>query len=456
MKSSYIVVVLLLSAITSNFCFADEAKEKLLAKKLQMLEKRLDYLEKQSTPTGVSRTQLAGEIEKRLANLEQKYDDWHGPDTLKAYWKNGLKFETADKEFQLGIGVLVRNDWAWFADKDMKGVVGDLQDGTEFRFARLSISGKMYDNISFKAQYDLAGGDADFADVYIQLNDLPVVGHLRVGQFLEPITMECNTNPYLTTFMECGLPITAFFPGRSTGAMIFNTAHNKRMTWAVGVFKNHTDSYGNDVGDGDYAYTGRVTYLPWYESQENLLHLGISYSHRTPDDKQQRFRSHPESHIAPFFVDTGVFEAKSVDIIGLEAAWVHGPLSVQAEYMQTLVDAVNRRDASMQGFYIFGSYFLTGEHRPYNRECGLFGRVIPKKNYSNKPGGGKGAWELAARYSYLDLDDGSINGGRLQDFTFGVNWYLNPNTMVSWNYVFADLADGGDADIFQMRCQINF
>ncbi len=135
---------------------------------------------------------------------------------------------------------------------------------------------------------------------------------------------------------------------------------------------------------------------------------------------------------------------------------MYGPFSLQGEYVQAIVDSINRNNVCFQGFYIMSSYFLTGEHRPYNKKTGAFGRVKPKKNYSSKPDGGKGAWELAARYSYLDLDDKSVNGGRLQDFTFGVNWYLNPNTRVMWNYVFADLADGGDADIFQMRIQIDF
>lgn len=47
-------------------------------------------------------------------------------------------------------------------------------------------------------------------------------------------------------------------------------------------------------------------------------------------------------------------------------------------------------------------------------------------------------------------------GGKLQDFTLGVNWYLNPNVHVMWNYIFADLADGGDGDIFQTRIQVDF
>ncbi len=426
-----------------------------LERKIQMLEKRLNYLEQKESSAGISRGQLADEIEKRLAKLEEIANGWNNPKTFRAYWKSGLHLETLDKTVKLKIGGRIMNDWAWFADSDMKGIVGDLQDGTEFRRARLYVAGQIYDDIAFKAQYDFADGDTHLKDMWIGMKNVPIVGNVKVGHFVEPFGLEEITSSKYITFMERGLS-DMFSPGRGTGFMIYNHALNKRMTWAVGVFKNHTDAHGRDTGDGDYAYTGRVTFLPWYQAEDKLLHIGVAYSHRTPDDKEIRFRERPESHLAPRFVDTGRFEAKSLDLIGLEAAWVYGPFSLQGEYVQAMVDSVNRGDCCFQGFYIYGSYFLTGEHRPYNRKTGVFGRVKPIHNYSNKPGGGKGAWEIAARYSYLDLDDKSVNGGRLQDITLGVNWYLNPNTRVMWNYVFADLADGGDADIFQMRVQIDF
>ena len=63
---------------------------------------------------------------------------------------------------------------------------------------------------------------------------------------------------------------------------------------------------------------------------------------------------------------------------------------------------------------------------------------------------------MAARYSYIDLDRARINGDRLDDFTLGLNWYLNPNMRVMFNYVFADSEDRGDANIFQMRFQVDF
>jgi phosphate-selective porin OprO/OprP len=105
------------------------------------------------------------------------------------------------------------------------------------------------------------------------------------------------------------------------------------------------------------------------------------------------------------------------------------------------------------------SYFLTGERRPY--KSGVFGRVRPKKNFS-PANDSWGAWELAARYSWLDLgaDEASMNGGELDDIAFGLNWYLNPNARIMWDYVHSEADDApagiDDADVLEMRFQLAF
>ena len=83
--------------------------------------------------------------------------------------------------------------------------------------------------------------------------------------------------------------------------------------------------------------------------------------------------------------------------------------------------------------------------------------VKPKKIF--KWGESLGAIELAARYSALDLADEAISGGRLQDTTMGVNWYLNPNMRIMLNYVHSEAdvkGEDGSADLVGLRFNIFF
>jgi len=91
------------------------------------------------------------------------------------------------------------------------------------------------------------------------------------------------------------------------------------------------------------------------------------------------------------------------------------------------------------GGYVEALYFLTGEHREYNRKTGAFERVTPLQNAfitrtDCGPCAGWGGWQAGFRYNYLDLNDQGINGGILNDYTWGLNWFLNPNMKVQWNY----------------------
>ncbi|MDY6842480.1 MAG: porin [Thermodesulfobacteriota bacterium] len=403
-------------------------------------------------------------IEKRVLTKEEAQElreDTHkgsgkkkGLD-LRVYWDKGIRFQSADKAFALKLGGRIMNDWAFMnEDQGIRTTVGVLQDATtEFRRARLYVSGNLYNKVIFKAQYDFAGGDADFKDMYMGLKKLPCVGTLKVGHFKEPFGLEELTSSKYITFMERGLP-GVFTPSRNTGIGVFKAELDDRLTWAFGTFLD-TDSYGDDDGaKSNIAVTARITGLPWYEGKDKLLHLGLGYSYRDAKDNTHRLRERPEAHLVSRFVDTGSINANLENRFGLEAAFVCGPFSLQGEYMGTVVDARNMSDPYFSGYYVYASYFLTGEHRVYKKSGGVFDRVKPRKDFVRASG--MGAWEIAFRYSGLDLTDEAIQGGELEDISFGINWYLNPNLRAMFNYVRADLDGVGNANIFQMRFQIDF
>lgn len=425
-----------------------DLKEQLAGQKekLQETQERLEQLETRQIQKEKSLEDQIEELKKQKPGAD--------PADFRVYWKEGLNLATVDGDFKLKIGGRLQTDWLWSSeDNAIKLDVGEQEDGVEVRRARLYFSGLIYDNVEYKLQFDFAGGDADLKDAYLGLTDFPL-GKLRMGHFKEPFSLDELTSSKNITFLERALP-NVFAPGRNTGFMLHNTCPEERMTTAIGVFRS-TDDYGEDVDDGGYNITGRVTALPIYENKgANLVHLGAAYSYRNPDDSIQ-YRQRPEAHLTDRFVDTGSFAGDQVDLVGLEAAWVNGSLSLQGEYMMADADRLGGgSDVDFNGYYVQACYFLTGEHRSYKTSEGAFSRVKPKENYSAACGG-PGAWEVKARYSGLDLSDQDITGGELDDISVGLNWYLNPNTKIMWDYVHADKDDIGEADMLMMRLQFDF
>ena len=436
---------------------ADVRIEKLEVQ-LQAMQAELAKLKAEKAAPAVDKKQVESMVDKILTERPRPE---MGPSDFRVFWKEGLRFETRDKDFKLKLGGRIMNDWAWMRqDSDVKNytkpqmgeAIGDLEDGTEFRRVRLYIAGLIYGNVDYKLQFDFAGGKAKLKDAYIGIKDLPF-GYLKMGHFKEPFGLDELTSSKYITFIERALPM-AFAPSRNTGFMLSSTAFDKRMTWAAGIFRD-ADSYGKKTSEGGYNVTGRVTALPWYEDKgAKLLHIGAAYSRRSPKNTVH-YRQRPEAHLAPYFVDTNSLSADRVGMLGLESALVYGPFSVQGEYIMTDVDGKGGSSSpSFDGFYVQSSYFLTGEHRKYSTSKGSFSRVKPKENY--KYGAGLGAWEVAARYSQIDLSDSGINGGKLKDITAGLNWYLNPNMRIMWNYVRSKLDGVGNSNLALMRLQIDF
>ncbi|MEJ2649658.1 MAG: porin [Sedimentisphaerales bacterium] len=392
------------------------------------------------------------DLEKRTAKLEENQGQEKAATDLRAFWKEGLNLTTEDGSFKLKMGGRFMQDWFWSSESDgIKSMFGEQEDGTETRRARLYTSGSIYDNVKFKLQFDFEGGSANLKDAYLALTDLPF-GTIYVGHFKEPFSLEELTSSKYTTFLERALPNT-FAPSRNSGIMLHRVASNERMTGAIGLFRD-VDNYGEGVGNGGYNVTARVTALPWYRNEgASLLHVGAAFSYRNPNDSYS-FASKPEAHLASNFVNTGSIAGDRADLLGLEAAWVDGPLSLQGEYVRADTERFTGSDLGFDSYYIQASYFLTGEHRKYDTEEAAFGRVKPKRNF--KYGVAPGAWEAAARISEIDLNDNNITGGKLNDITAGLNWYLNPNTRIMWNYINADRQDAGRANILMMRFQFDF
>ncbi len=364
-----------------------------------------------------------------------------------AKWSNGHKVESDDGAFKLKFGGRIQADYT-FVDADSALESRTEGDGFEFRRTRLFFSGTIYERISFKAQYDFAGGDADFKDVWIGLNQ--DWGVLRFGHFKEPFGLEEQTSSKYLAFLERSLN-NAFSPGRSSGV----GAHggNDTINWGFGAFYDAND-FGISSSEDNVNVTGRVAFRPLYEDKgKRMVHLGLAV---TQKDRASsiRFRARPEAHFTGRFVDTGTFAADDAVVYNLELAGVFNSFWFASEYTQTEVSTPGGADPSFDGGYIQFGYYFGGNYRRYKASAGSFDRQKPSENWGKD--GGKGAWEIAARYSTIDLTDSRIRGGELDDWTIGVNWYLNPATRLMINWVHADEETLGEADFALVRWQVDF
>lgn len=376
-----------------------------------------------------------------------------GPWTAK--WSNGYKIENSDLGIKMKFGGrMMWDNVFFFQDDSLEARYGAFTSGTEFRRLRFFNSGQIYGNVKYKVQLDFAGGKVSFKDAYIDLTGMPF-GTLRIGHFKEPIRLEALTSSKYITFLERALPID-LLPERNTGLMVYHDFAGDRISWQGGIFRR-SDAAGNDQTAGNgFALTTRISGLPlWQEENQRLLHLGVAASYRSPESATYEAEFRPETHLGNKYVSTGIIAGvKNTFMYNAEAAFVTGPFSIQAEYMNVSVSTTGASPTNytFSSYYTQISYFLTGESRVYKGSLEGFDRVKPAKNF----GKGPGAWEAALRLSSVDLNSADIAGGRMTNITAGINWYLNPASRIMANYVIARVKDTGNAGILQFRAQIDF
>jgi phosphate-selective porin OprO/OprP len=408
---------------------------------------------------------------------------------------NDKKKKEDAKKPSLVLSGQVQADQIYFGqDAVSRESVGDLQDGAQFRRLRIGARGTSFDVLEYSLGVDFAlANQPSYLDNYIEWKDLPWLQNVRVGHYFEPFSLERVTQNRNNTFMERSL-VDTFAPARNMGVMTYGNTENELATWAIGTFRTNSDNTGNDSFDSGQALTMRGTFLPWWDEASDgrfYMHLGAAYSYRDAYSDQVRFRNTPEirkqqptnvlgpvkvppsnyqngfpSPFAPIFVDTGNIKADNFQLFDPEFALILGPLSLQSEYAFATVDQIGGPPLFFNGYMAQVSYFLTGEHRPYDRTMGIHKRLEPFEDFfrvRTKSQGiqtGLGAWEIAARFSNIVLNDKNIKGNNLTDFTIGLNWYLNPYTRWKFNYIRASLEDrrAGNSltDMYGMRFDFDF
>lgn len=378
------------------------------------------------------------------------------------------------------------------------GGIGSLQDGVYFRRVRPFAEGVFWETGEYRLILAMENSQffgTGFDEFWVGAKDLPLIGSFRIGHVKNPIGLEADmtASSRAMTFMERSAYSEAIELNQNFGTGIWfgDAFWEQRATASCGFLRPDLGaSSGVFFGDGQYMIQGRITGLPIYEDEgRHLLHLGISGGWRDGTNNlanapfadntiqlraREELRDDNPAGGGPSVVinansnrliDTGIIASNEIFLTGLELLYIRGPMSFQSEYGWNWVDHAIGIAPSPTGFhpplappqnYMFHggymqlAYTLTGENRAYDKRMGTLAREYFGKRgpygtmWITRDEEGNiisswGAWEIAARYSYVDLNSGfgqnRIQGGEMQGVTVAVNWYLNTNMTVNFNWV---------------------
>lgn len=373
---------------------------------------------------------------------------------------DGAEIATMDGAFGLRLNGRLMFDAAYFQDDRL-----DFHSGTEVRRARLDLSGTVAYDWDYELEVGFANNEVDIADAWIGYHLNPIA-RLRIGQFKALMSLEEQTSSLHLTFMERALP-NALVPDRHLGLGLFAGAGRWSLSAAIVGAEGATEEDDEEDDEG-WGAGLRATLAP-FTAGPHAAHLGAAVHYYSPGQQESvQLRARPEAHIT----DTRLVDTDDLEDIdhawrsGLEAAAVLGNWSLQAEYLAAQLQTRNGDRRRFHGAYAYASCFLTGEQRDYHPDEGSFGRLDTIAH-------SYGAWEVALRWSRLDLSDDDIDGGRQRNWTAGVNWYPARNVRFMLNHIRARAApvtreDGNlpettpedlrkdEPHVWQLRAQLDF
>lgn len=454
----------------------DETDKEALAKQMDEFHKRLQALEKGQ---GQSDGTLAGRLEKlegaskdhsdAIDELDDTFDDYvtsgHGDMTMKLKGRVHLDYWHFPSEG---------------ADIDvLEG--GDPQDRVQFRRVRFGVSGKVDYNMLYKIEMEFsAGNNPSYRDVYLGWEHLPCFGTVLIGNQKRPYGLDHWNSSIHNVFIERPFIVEALNQdSRRLGIASRNYTEDLRYNWQYGLYHMElTQDSAGWIGDnyqGEVAARFASTW--WYDEcsgGRGYGHFAVSGSYGQPDglagaNNALQYRTRPEARTSNRWLDTGrIVGADKAYLAGVEGVLNVGAFQFVGEYQASDVDRLNAIGPHVRfhGGYVQASYFLTGEHIPWDRKTGKIGRVKPFENFFSVCDcdgfvqRGLGAWQVAARYSYADFTDDNIDGGIGQSLTLGLNWLWNPHARLQLNYIIGDIESAatvaGDYQIFGARFMIDF
>lgn len=430
------------------------------------------------------------DVLQRLTTLEKRWAELNARDEdLATALKNTVAPGTTRNTMKVS-GRIHADYWA-FPGHDMgadilEGI--DPQDRFVFRRLRFGVKGDIKDNMEYKIEMEFADpNDTEFRDAYLGFKNLGIFQTVLIGNQKRPYGLDHLNSSRYNVFLERPFIIEAFNEdSRRLGIASYGVSDDLRWNWRYGVYNlEKTQNDPGYLGDNyQLQFAGRLANTIWYDETSDgrgYAHWAISGTVAQPDgnatagsthSNEARFRTRPEARTSTRWLNTGrIAGADLYGLLGLESVVNVGPVQVVGELQNVWMNRNAAPSLHFWGGYVYVSYFLTGEHMPWNRKAGVLGRPTPFENFflvdccDGGTGAGWGAWQVAVRYSYADLNSEDILGGIGESITFGLNWYWNPNARMQFNYIHGSIDSrtaglmnitGGDYDIIGTRFMVDF
>lgn len=395
-----------------------------------------------------------------------------------------IRVQTADKKFDAAIRARIHMDYGFF--NGGKNFTTDATDGFQVRRAFLGVAGKVYTDWTYEFTANFAdnrGGGAQIQAANIGYTGIP--GWTLVAGVMQPkFTLDDSTSSNDIAFMERAPigNIVVGIGGSDSRTAIGVTNKGDRHFVAAYVTGNSTNTSG--TVDDQVNILGRAAYSFW-SAGEGSAGIGVSGVLQTSPQAAARpvaagtattsitFGDRPGVRVGgnrTSLTSTGAINqidsayAYGADLgMNFKSFWAAAEYyNFGAEYSDLTAAGARqtRPDPEFSGYYVSAGYILTGERRSYN--TGEWAGVKPAWPVGQN---GIGAWEVAARYSQVDLIDraAGINGtgtGKETNWTLGVNWYVNPAIRFMLNHVISktERPNGQDVelDITAARMQFQF
>lgn len=366
----------------------------------------------------------------------------------------------------------------------------DFNSGWNLRRARLGAVGSVWKDFTYSLIYDFGGSPDGTGSLYEAS-----VGYrgwksfnFRIGAFKPFFSLEDSISSADLLFQERpSIVEIARSVAAGTARMSAGGSWAEPGWFASAYLTGPT--VGTEANDEQLGGVARVAMQP-LRGTHYLLHLGASgaavfaptqNAAGIPGISTQtiQLRDRPELRIdSTRLIDTGLISYSSAYTGGAEVAGHWNNLSLQAEYYTINVNqdrtlGLPSPNLTFNGYYIQGSWIITGENRAYSTSSAAYAQPRVANPIHS---GGWGTWEVVGRYSYTDLNDkdlaglnvaatGGVRGGEQSVYAAGLNWYPNNNIRFMLNYLNGNvdrLSAAGAADIgrsFQalsLRTQFSF